>query len=140
MAPALFVGFTSTVGAVSETWTFCCLHFNRHRDVEPERLIGDHDIVVFVERESGSGDGRACTSLPADVLNSYIPWALLWTTIGDPVAGVMITLAPEIAAAGGIGDLSAERPRTAVCANNALADSKNKNAMTKKRTYLSTFI
>src|SRR5215472_17116624 len=37
----------------------------------------------------------------ARLLNSYAPCPLLFTTIGDPVAGVMITLAPGIAAPDG---------------------------------------
>src|SRR6266700_7062998 len=54
--------------------------------------------------------------------------------MGDPVAGVMITLAPEIAAPEG-SVICPRRTPEGVCATNALSDSKNKNATAKKRMY-----
>jgi hypothetical protein len=67
-----------------------------------------------------------------------MPWALVWTTTGDPAAGVMITLALGIAAPEGSLTCPRRTPKE-VCADNPNADSKNKSTM-KKRTYLSTFI
>jgi hypothetical protein len=71
-------------------------------------------------------------------LNSYMPWALLWTTTGDPAAGVMITLALEIAAPEGSVTCPRRTPKE-VCADKTNAENKNKSPM-KKRTNLSTLI
>ena len=51
IAPALLLGFTST-SARCQRPAPSPLHLDRHRNVETQSLIGDRDIVVFVEGES----------------------------------------------------------------------------------------
>src|SRR5580698_5090870 len=73
------------------------------------------------------------------VLNSYMPWALLWTTIGDPAAGVMITLALGMTAPEG-SVICPRRAPEGVCAANPLTNSENKSTTKKKREHFSTLI
>ena len=94
-------------------------------------VFGDFDGLSW---DLGNPDAETVSVyIPAGrFLNSYRPCPLLWTTIGEPVAGVIMTLAPAMAAPEGSLTCPCNDP-VGFCAKTIDVQTSNKTTLNAER-------